>query len=278
MTSEPQPDTPLDLKAYFARIEHAGGRRRGTDTLRAIHLAHATHIPFENIDVLLGEPIRLDLPGLFDKLVTRRRGGYCFEQNSLLAAALETLGFRVKRLLARVRVDSGRLLPRTHMVLEVAAGRRAWLCDVGFGSWGLLEPLALAAGESRQFIWDYRLSRAGNEWWLQARQGDVWRDLYSFTRAEQLQVDFEPANHYTSTHPDSRFTHTLTAQRPLPEARYLLRGRELIVATAEGITTRGLTDDCELLGVLAECFQLEVPRGKWMPPVEQVVPSEPSEQ
>ena len=258
----------LDLGGYFERIDYRGPRqpdRPDLKTLRAIHLAHATHIPFENVDVLLGKPIQLDLPSLEAKLVRDRRGGYCFEQNALLAAALEQVGFGVTRLLARVRVDSERLLPRTHMVLEVAADGRSWLADVGFGAWGLLEPLPLAEGESRQYAWPYRLRRVDREWFLEASREAAWHPLYSFTTEPQLPIDYEPANFYTSTHNDSRFVHTLTAQLPLPETRYLLRGRELMVATVDGMTTRVLEDDAELLAVLAEHFRLNLEPGPWIP-------------
>src|SRR5438093_5316594 len=101
------------------RIEYAGSLAPSRQTLDALHLAHATHIPFENLDVLLGRPIRLDLDGLQAKLVRGRRGGYCFEQNLLFAAVLERLGFRVTRLAARVRYGTTRLLPRTHMLMKV---------------------------------------------------------------------------------------------------------------------------------------------------------------
>jgi N-hydroxyarylamine O-acetyltransferase len=85
----------LDPDAYLSRIGYRGPLAADTATLRALHLAHATHIPFENLDIQMGLPIRLDLDSLQDKLVRRRRGGYCFEQNSLLQAVLRSAGFEV---------------------------------------------------------------------------------------------------------------------------------------------------------------------------------------
>jgi N-hydroxyarylamine O-acetyltransferase len=183
-----------------------------------------------------------------------------------LAAALEALGFPVTRLLARVRVHSGRLLPRTHMVLNVGAGDRTWLCDVGFGAWGLLDPLPLVEGDSEQYAWKYRLERSAGEWFLHALVAGDWLPMYSFTLEAQLPVDFEPGNHYTSTHPDSRFTHTLTAQRPTPETRWLLNNRQLTTATSAELNARTLETDDELLATLRELFQLDVPAGTWLPP------------
>jgi N-hydroxyarylamine O-acetyltransferase len=90
----------IDLDRYFARIGFQGGRTPTLETLHAIHLAHATTIPFENVNSLRGEPVLLDLESLQSKLIDQRRGGYCFEQNLLLAAVLEQLGFHVTRLLA----------------------------------------------------------------------------------------------------------------------------------------------------------------------------------
>ncbi len=256
---------PIDLDKYFARLEYSGPMQPDAATLQAVHFAHATHIPFENIDVLLGKPIRLDLPSLMAKLVEARRGGYCFEQNALLAAALETLGFTVTRLLARVVVDSGRLLPRTHMVLEVMADGQPWLADVGFGAWGLLDPIPLAEGDWQQYAWPYRLARDGAEWTLSACVGGEWRPMHAFTREPQLPVDFEPGNFFTSAHPDSIFRQMLTAQRPTPDTRWLLRNRDLTTATTAGLQTRTLADDQELLTVLRELFHLEAPPGPWIP-------------
>src|SRR5262245_62565608 len=115
-------ETFIDLAAYFERIAYAGDRSPSRATLDALHLAHATHIPFEDLDILLGRPIRLDLASLQAKLVAGRRGGYCFEQNALFAAVLEQLGFAVTRLAARVRFRTDRVLGRTHMALRVDVG------------------------------------------------------------------------------------------------------------------------------------------------------------
>src|SRR5437867_3136447 len=105
----------VDLKSYLTRICFEGDLAPTVETLRRLHLAHATHIPFENLDVLLRRPILLDLDSLFAKLVHGGRGGYCFEQNALFAAVLEEVGFRVKRLAGRVRMGATAIRPRTQM-------------------------------------------------------------------------------------------------------------------------------------------------------------------
>ena len=119
-----------DLNNYLRRIGYAGGLTPTYDVLAALHQAHATHIPFENLDILLGRPIRLDLASLHAKLVVGRRGGYCFEQNLLFAAILQSIGFSVARLAARVRYRTHRVLPRTHMLLLVSIDAEDWIADV----------------------------------------------------------------------------------------------------------------------------------------------------
>ena len=169
MTSESAPAGTLDLDAYLRRIDYGGALEPQLPALQALHLAHATHIPFENLDILLGRPIRLDLESLQAKLVAGGRGGYCFEQNTLFAAALRALGFEVTLLAARVRFGATRVLPRTHMVLKVASEGAEWLADVGFGAAGLLLPVRFGDGEEvRQFAWTYRLIEEDGQWVLRS--------------------------------------------------------------------------------------------------------------
>jgi N-hydroxyarylamine O-acetyltransferase len=261
--SGPRADPPgIDLDAYLARIGHAGDLGPSRSALDALHLAHATHIPFENLDILLGLPIRLDLPSLFAKLVRGRRGGYCFEQNRLFAAVLEALGYTVTPLAARVRLGTTAVLPRTHMTLRVDVEGERLLADVGFGVQGLLLPVPFgAASESRQFAWTYRIVEGARQHVLQSRAGTQWDDLYAFTLEPQQPVDYELANYYTSTHPASRFVQTLTAQRLAPDVRRVLRDREYSELRGEAIVRRTLASDDEVLDVLAESFDLSFPSG-----------------
>lgn len=254
--------TPLDLNAYLARIESDRPSSPMAEALERLHLAHATHVPFENLDIQLGRPILLDLDHLQVKLVRDRRGGYCFEQNTLFAAALEALGFQVTRLAARVRLGAATLLPRTHMLLKIDIDGGSWIADVGFGGDGLLKPVALSEGQvARQFAWSYRLMREGDSWVLQAQQGQTWQDQYAFNLEPHFHVDYEVANHYTSTHPSSSFVRTLTAQRPTPEARYILRNRQFSERRGDDMTIRTIADDDELLQLLAKTFGLKFPAG-----------------
>jgi N-hydroxyarylamine O-acetyltransferase len=251
----------MDLDAYLARIGYAGDLRPDPETLRGLHSAHATHIPFENLDILLGRPILLDAESLEKKLVRGRRGGYCFEQNELFASVLEHLGFSVTRLAARVRLGAERLLPRTHMLLKVDIGDTSWLADVGFGGEGLLTPLPMIAGAAtQQFAWSYQLLDNSGLWVLQSLNAGAWQDMYAFTLEPHYLVDYEVANYYVSTHPSSIFVQTMTVQLPTPEARYILRGREFTIDRGGTSTSRTIADD-EVLEILATRFGLEFPQG-----------------
>lgn len=253
----------LDLAAYLRRIGFAGGPRPDLPTLRALHLAHATHIPFENLDIQMGLPIRLDLGSLQAKLVQRRRGGYCFEQNGLFLAVLREVGFDVIPCEARVRRGATTLLPRTHMLLLVRLEGLRWLCDVGFGGEGLLHPLPLDGQAHVQFLHRYRVveETVGEPLnVLQCLQAGDWMDLYAFRAEERFPVDYEMANHYTSTHPESRFLTTLTAQLPGPEVRRILRNRAYAEIRGEAIEGRELAPE-EVIPLLREAFGLEVPEG-----------------
>jgi N-hydroxyarylamine O-acetyltransferase len=257
---KPDPSFPLD--AYLARIGHRAPAAADAATLASLHLAHATHIPFENLDILLGRPIRLDAASLVAKLVHGRRGGYCFEQNLLFAHALATVGFDVTMLAARVRYRTTRTLPRTHMLLAVDVEGAPYLADVGFGGEGLLLPVPLAGdGEATQFAWRYRLRHDGRERVLQAQGDEGWHDLYAFAMEPQLAVDFEVANHYVSTHPDSRFVRTLAAQLPGPEIRRTLRNRTYVVERGPKTEARTLETDVAILDTLEREFGLALPAG-----------------
>lgn len=258
---------PLDLEKYAARVEFRGPLTPTLETLRSLHLAHATHIPFENLDVLLGRPILLDLDSLFMKLVTGRRGGYCFEQNALFAAVLETVGFKVTRLAARVRVGASQVRPRSHMLLAVELEGHTWIADVGFGAEVFLYPIPLQPGrETEQFGWRYRIVREDALLVLQSLRPEGWFDLYSFTLEPQYPVDYEVSNFYTSTFPKSMFRTNLLVQRPGLESRLTLMNRKYTEQKPGGAPEEiELTSQGEVLEILARRFGLELPEETRLP-------------
>jgi N-hydroxyarylamine O-acetyltransferase len=231
----------LRLDAYRDRIG-AGPQA----TLAEIHRGHVTSIPFENLDSHRGVPVSLALGDLERKLVTLRRGGYCFEHNLLLAAALTELGFVVEPMLARVRLGRppGSPGPRTHLVLRVHAGGRAWLADVGFGNGTLLEPIPFGPGaEHDQAGWRFRIVSDGAEHVLQTVAAHGWADVYGFVPEPVPLIDIETSNWFTCTYPASPFVTGLIVTGNRPDGtRIVLSDRDgLILAQhtpAESVVSR----------------------------------------
>lgn len=216
----------LDFDAYLERI---GLRAADSPTWQRIHRAHATSIPFENLDSHRGIPISLDQRDLERKLVTDRRGGYCFEHNLLLASALEHLGLRVEPMLARVRVGGAPADARMagHAVLRVTDDDgKVWHADVGFGLGTLLDPIPFGPDPDtvhEQSGWSFRVVEDGYELVLQTRGPDGWSDVYAFAPRPVPRIDLEVSNWWICTNPDSPFVFGLIASVNHDDG-----GRELI--------------------------------------------------
>ncbi len=259
--------TPIDLDAYFARTGYAGPRTPSLATLNGIVAAHAQTIPFENLDVLLDRGIDLAPAAVERKLVRSRRGGYCFEQNSLLLHVLEALGFAVKPISARVRLQRPRDFtpPRTHLFLRVEIDGASWLADVGIGSLSLTSAIRLQADAEQATAHEpRRIVREGTRLFHQARLGDEWVDVCEFTLEEMPPIDRELANWFTSTHPQSHFRSRLVAARAAPNGRRLavLNHEFTIRQAADGeAQKRTIESPDELLAILAEHFGLHFPAG-----------------
>jgi N-hydroxyarylamine O-acetyltransferase len=190
----------FELDAYLERIGLSG-----SPGIAEIHRAHATSIPFENLDPFRGRPVSLELGDLQRKLVADRRGGYCFEHNLLLKAALEALGAEVEPILARVG-DRGTERSRTHLLLRVHLGGEVWHADVGFGRGTLLEPIPFGPGEEHvQEGWRFRVIADGPELVLRTVNDGEWVDGYTFVPEPVPLIDIETSNWYTATHPRSPF-------------------------------------------------------------------------
>ncbi|MEU6034592.1 arylamine N-acetyltransferase [Actinomadura sp. NPDC047616] len=259
----------LDVDAYLRRLGFDGAPSPTLATLRALHRAHVTSIPFENLEIMLRRAVPLDIPALQDKMVYGRRGGYCFEHNRLFAAALERLGFRFTALIGRVTMGAeNKIRPATHALLRVEIDGRAWLCDVGFGA-GPLEPLEFTDGaaSTQGDGWRYRLERLGPVdervphvalWTLfQAPApgtADGWVDRHNFTENPAFPIDYEVANHYVSTHPRSPFTSRPFAQRYTAGAHHVLDGLTLTTSRPDGSADKRELSPGELTDALADVF------------------------
>ncbi|MDE1150431.1 MAG: arylamine N-acetyltransferase [Azospirillaceae bacterium] len=268
----------IDLAAYLGRLgaylermgwtEPAAQRRRwegpvqpDMKTLRELLLAHLWTFPFENLDVLLGRPIRLDLDSVQRKLVHDHRGGYCFEHATLFAAVLEAMGYTVSRHLARVVLTTPRAQsPRTHMFIVVDLPQGRFIVDPGFGGPGthvpiILEDLGMTQpGPSRHWM-----TRDGNVWVLRSRQGDKDIDLWVSDLSVDYAVDFEMSSQYVATHPDSIFTANLMMNRFLNGGRISLMNREVKKDMMGRITTWQLEDRAALHRLLVDHFGIDLP-------------------
>ncbi|WP_216213893.1 arylamine N-acetyltransferase family protein [Amycolatopsis aidingensis] len=249
----------LQLEAYLRRIGLAGELPADPGTLRAVHRAHVTSIPFENLEVLLGGVPALDVGSVQDKLVRQERGGYCYEHTVLFAAALTRLGFLVEGLGARIRVGRPQPQARSHGALLVQAGGVEWLADVGFGGGGLREPMPLRAGDAEQDGWSFRLVREENLWVLRSRNGADWVDLYAFGTEPHYPADYEVYNYFAAAHPDSPFVGRPIALRTTADSRISLRGNELHTATPDGHSERRALEPGELPEVLRAVFGITPP-------------------
>jgi N-hydroxyarylamine O-acetyltransferase len=256
----------VELDRYFARIGYDGPREPTLPVLHAITAAHTHAIPFENLDVLLGRPIDLNVGAVFQKLVVDRRGGYCFEQNGLLLEVLGHLGFDVAPLSARVRLQRPRdFTPtRTHVFLRVELGDESWVTDVGVGALSLTSAVRLVPDVDQPTPHDARrFVREGTRWFHQVRFDSDWSDVYEFTLEEMPLVDREVANWFTSAHPRSHFKDRLMVARAAPGGRrFTLLDDELTVRQRDGrAEKRRVQTQEQLLDVLAGSFDLHFPVG-----------------
>ncbi|UXA16063.1 arylamine N-acetyltransferase [Mycobacterium sp. SMC-4] len=257
-------NAPVDVPAYLRRIGYRGGAGATLETLQGLVAAHNRSIPFENLDPLLGVPVAdLGAPALTDKLVYRRRGGYCYEHNGLLGYVLETIGFEVDRLAGRVVWMSAddNLPAQTHQFLSVAipgVGGR-FLVDVGFGGQTLSSPIRFEVDVEQPTRHEpYRIRRQDGGFVLEALIRDRWERLYLFTDRPQPRIDLEVGSWYVSTHPQSVFVVGLTASLVTDDARWNMRGRNLTVHTRAGTERTRLRTADEVVQTLVEHFNLDL--------------------
>jgi arylamine N-acetyltransferase len=266
------------LSAYCARLGLAAPPAADAAGLEAWQRAHRQAIAFENLDIQLRRPIALDRDGVFAKLVTARRGGYCFEQNRLFADMLAEVGLATRPLLARVRLGqpAGAHPARTHVLLLAELAGERWIADVGFGgSYVPALPLADGAEAATADGARHRLRRTGEQGglggeWLLERSGPAgttdgralphrdWQAQYSFDLAEVGEADIEQANHWTATAAASRFTQLHIATLALPDGFASLIDRTLSVARAGRTDVREIEGEPAYRKVLHDMFGLEL--------------------
>jgi N-hydroxyarylamine O-acetyltransferase len=250
---------------YLQRLGVERPAAPSADALRRLHTAHRETFLFENLAIQTGGGISVALEDIERKFLDRGGGGYCFEHNTLFAAALREAGFEPIVLLGRVRRGPPESWARTHMVIRVDApegsANETWLADVGFGAVGLIEPIPLREGaNSTQRGLAYSLRRDGPLWVLSMRDAAQTMDLYEFTEDPQTAGDIAVANHYTSTHPQSMFRKTLTIQRVRGNDRIILRN-DTLSKWIDGTPVEGTVTRSEMPRVARDLFDVELPEG-----------------
>jgi N-hydroxyarylamine O-acetyltransferase len=234
----------MDIAAYLDRIEYRGPLNCDTETLRQLQLAHLLTVPFENLSIHAAEPIVLDDEALFDKIVRRRRGGFCYEVNGLFAALLKALEFDVEMLSAKVADDQGVFSPDfDHMTLLVRLDG-PWLADVGFGD-SFVEPLRLEPGlESRQRDFIYRVVAGGDGFVLErASPGQAWKPQYRFGLTPYRFADYVERCRFHQTSPESHFTQSRICSRLTPRGRISVTDQRLIINEDGVRQEREITSD-----------------------------------
>jgi arylamine N-acetyltransferase len=255
----------LDLNGYFDRIGYGGAAEPNLDVLRGLVTAHTQTIPFENLDPLMGVPVDdLSPEALTDKLVRRRRGGYCFEHNGLMGYVLAEVGFRVRRLGGRVvwMAAPGAATPaQTHTVLAVTfpGSQGSYLVDVGFGGQTPTSPLRIETGSVQQTTREpYRLEDRGDGLLLRALIRGEWVPLYEFIPRTLPDIDLKVGSWFVSTHPASHFVTGLMVARVTGDGRLNLAGRDLTIHRADGSEKVRLKDAAAVVDTLSERFGINV--------------------
>jgi N-hydroxyarylamine O-acetyltransferase len=253
------------VAAYLKRVGFAGKPAPTLETLQALHGAHPQAIPFEGFSPFLGEAVPLDIDAVHHKLVERGRGGYCFEHNVLFWKVLQALGFRVRGLSARVRLNwpEDVVTPRSHMLLLVSLPEGDYLADVGFGGLTLTAAVRLETGiEQRTPHEPARVTESGGLRRLQVRLGGEWKTLYSFDLEESFMADYEMYNWYFAAHPQSPFVNGLIMARPEPGRRHALRNTRYSVHSVDGHSeSRQLQSVEAFRSVVRDAFGLAWPDG-----------------
>jgi N-hydroxyarylamine O-acetyltransferase len=228
----------LDLDGYLARIG-VSPRAPSRAALAELHEAHVRAFTFDNVDVLLAQHPGVALAAVQEKFVGRGRGGYCFEHSTIVAAALERLGYDVRRHLGRVGDPAaGAQQGRTHMTVEVVLDGERLLCDPGFGM-SLLRPLPIEDGAEDDYLpgWRHRLRRTDDGAWALHRLRDAgWEVAHTVDELPVTPLDVVMGHHFTSTFPGSRFTTGLMVTQHLPGRHVTLTHDTLTIRVPGGPT------------------------------------------
>lgn len=248
----------MKLTQYLARIGYVGSPKEDLRTLRAIHRAHAEAISYENLDILLHQPVSRSVPAIYEKIVERRRGGWCYEMNGLLSWALEEIGFKVIRLAGGVhRQTLGDRIIGNHLVILVELDE-TWLADVGFGD-GLIEPVRLRQGAFRVGPLNCRLDRIEGGWWRYSNDPIGSAPSFDFHRNIADEQLLEAGSRRLQTDARSPFVQNVVVQRWRKGEHFSLRGRALSRLSISGKNTTLIDDVSGFVETLRDVFDIDLP-------------------
>ena len=251
----------MRLEDYFERVKWSDSAQPTPGTLGALMRAHNHNIPFENLDVQLGNTLTTNVEDAYDKIVSRKRGGWCYEHNGLFGWALDQIGYNVRRITATVmRAHRGPTANANHLTLLVSLpdDDARWLVDVGFGG-SLLQPIPLEEGMHHHAPFTVGLRRLDDGHW------QFWESLgedeFSFDFQDEIADEHAMAVRceFLQTSPESRFVQNLVCQLRRPDSHIVLRGRVLSEVTSRGTQKRELGSADELVATLSSEFGLIIP-------------------
>lgn len=253
----------LDLESYLQRISYRGARVPTLETLKALIVAHLDNIPFENLDILTGMGIRTDLASVQEKLVYKRRGGYCHEHNTLFATVLDRMGFAVSGRSARIMLgaDDSMINAIGHTMLSVMLDGRQWLVDVGIGNFSPRGPVPLENGSVVRYgDWEFRIDKSiYGRWVLRQKLVDGWYSVYQFSDEPYYRADYASHNFVVSHNPESVFTTQIIVRGNGESQSHVLVNRELKTLSSGMAPESRMISAEQLPDVLTEKFGLELP-------------------
>ena len=255
----------MDIDAYLGRIGLTGRPPPTLEGLRALHRAHLAAIPYENFDVQLGRPVTIAVPAIYDKIVGRRRGGWCYEMNGLFGWALGELGFKVTRATGAVmRAAAGDAVIGNHLVLRVDLPEGVHLADVGFGD-GPNEPFAVREGTFDSNGFPYAVVRTGDGWWRLVNHPAGGAASFDFDPHPADETRLAAKCDELQTAETSVFVQNAVAFRQTPGAIDVLRGRVALRIRPDGIGKRLIENADDLVATLKDVFALDLPEaaGLW---------------
>lgn len=249
----------FNLPDYFKRIGYSGKPAKNIETLRSLMRCQLFSVPFENLDVQAGKVVSMVPEEIVEKLVYRQRGGYCYEVNGLFAMALQALGFEYQLVAARPMFYPVRR-PKTHMAIVVQLEQQAWLCDLGFGSYGIRAPMALDV-LNKEVIQDndgFMLTETSpGAFLLKAKVDEAWQPQFAFDLIPWEFLDFYPANYMNSTHPEAIFVQKLLVVLHTHAGRHILFGNTL-KTIAHGVVEKRVLSAEERCNTLKAVFGLSL--------------------